>query len=378
MLDETIQKSRSADPEQRRQAISALANSKDPAALAPLAILYRTDPDPTLRELALKAGRYIRQHATTAPVPSTLADSSGLAPLAEAESKVSARDQELAKGYLDTATSHMTQGEKTRAVENLGKALALNPALVKESFVYNLIMTLTGMRPAEALPILTHPDRRGELILKMGGKQKTKHLPEHIKNPEKMTWENVLADFGIYFLVTTISLWIVLIASISLIEEMLNSMPALMATENLDAVLTASVVALGIMSLFVGISSVISLAIQGVAIHAAAIYILGGNGTLIYLFRRLVPFESIATVAFSAGFVALSLFGSSAEVWALVTLASVVGTFAIGYYLANLVGDVYNFGSGSGCGAIVLGSVLVAAISWFGNYLMVGLLGKLL
>jgi hypothetical protein len=39
---------------------------------------------------------------------------------------------------------------------------------------------------------------------------------------------------------------------------------------------------------------------------------------------------------------------------------------------------VYNFGSGSGCGAIVLGSVLVAAISWFGNYLMVGLLGKLL
>lgn len=378
MLDEQLQQLHSPDPDQRRQAITALANSKDAAALAPLAAVYRSDPDPALRELALKAGRYLRQHAPLPAAPGTAAAISEAASPDDAVSKASARDRELAKGYLETATTYHTEGDKVRAVENLGKALALNPALAKESFVYNLIMSLTGMSPAEALPILTHPDRRGELILRMGGRQKTKRLPEHIKNPEKMTWEYVIADFGIYFLVTTISLLLVFVLSIPAIEDLFDTMPGVTPTGSLDALLTASIIALVMIAVVVGISSVISLAVQGVAIHAAAIYILGGEGTLIYLYRRIVPFESMVTAAFGGGFVIMTLFGSSGEVWFLISLASIVGSVAAAYYMAVLVGEVYNFGAGSGCGAILLGSVLLAVVSWFGNYLLVRLLGSLL
>ena len=63
MIDQWIQQLKSPDPEQRRQAIVALANTRDPAALAPLAAIYRGDPEPALREMALKAGRYIRQES---------------------------------------------------------------------------------------------------------------------------------------------------------------------------------------------------------------------------------------------------------------------------------------------------------------------------
>ena len=65
-LEQLIQQLRSPDAAQRRQAIMALANMRDPAALQPLAHIYRNDPDTELRELALKAGRYIRQAADAA------------------------------------------------------------------------------------------------------------------------------------------------------------------------------------------------------------------------------------------------------------------------------------------------------------------------
>src|SRR5258708_334770 len=67
MFDQYLQQLVSQDAAQRRQAIIALGNSGDAQALAALANVYKTDPDPALRELALKAGRYIKRPTFTAP-----------------------------------------------------------------------------------------------------------------------------------------------------------------------------------------------------------------------------------------------------------------------------------------------------------------------
>src|SRR5258708_32075297 len=56
------------DVETRRLEIIALGNSADQRAMASLANVYKTDPDPALRELALKAGRYIKR-TTTGSMP---------------------------------------------------------------------------------------------------------------------------------------------------------------------------------------------------------------------------------------------------------------------------------------------------------------------
>src|SRR5215813_4704730 len=61
VFDRYIQQLSSQDVETRRQAIIALGNSVDQRAMAALANVYKNDPDPALRELALKAGRHIKR-----------------------------------------------------------------------------------------------------------------------------------------------------------------------------------------------------------------------------------------------------------------------------------------------------------------------------
>src|SRR5258708_5964982 len=64
VFDRYIQQLSSQDVETRRLAIIALGNSADQRAMAALANVYKTDPDPELRDLALKAGRHIKRTTT--------------------------------------------------------------------------------------------------------------------------------------------------------------------------------------------------------------------------------------------------------------------------------------------------------------------------
>jgi len=59
----------SSDPAQRREAIVTLGKTRDSRALPVLAKIYRSDPDPELRELALKAGQLIQENAAPAAPP---------------------------------------------------------------------------------------------------------------------------------------------------------------------------------------------------------------------------------------------------------------------------------------------------------------------
>jgi len=61
MIDDLSDQLMDPNPEVRRRAVIALGRTKDIAALRPLAEVFRTDPDPELRELARKAGLYIRR-----------------------------------------------------------------------------------------------------------------------------------------------------------------------------------------------------------------------------------------------------------------------------------------------------------------------------
>ena len=390
MLDDLINQLRSPDPGQRRRAIIALANSKDPAALNPLAAVYRTDPDPELRELALKAGRYNKQpagaeeppaqtpSAVAVPTGGTVAAELGASPrIIPLKPSVSARDAELAKNYLDSATTYHLEGDRARAVENLGKALSLNPELRKDSFTANLMMTLTGRSVQEAMPLLIHPDRRAELIASLGGKRKLRKQQTHGKDADKATWDNVMMDLGIYWLVVTLALIAIFVFVMKAIQDMVEAMPSA-TNADFDALFSAGVIGLVMLAVLYGIISVLTLLVQGVAIHAAATYVLAGDGTLVYLYRRMVPFMTVVMLAFSAVFVCLVVFSSATEVWCLVPMMIAFGTVGVVYYMSKLVGEVYGFGMESGCGAILIGGVLLAALSYAADYALLSLLGGLL
>ncbi len=374
MIEYTIRQLQSDDPVQRRATIVALGNSRDPDALRLLAAVYRRDPDPALRELALKAGQFIQQiNAKDDAVPG--------APIPAGEADISPRDRELARGYLNSATDFHMAGDKARAVENLGKALSLDPALINEQFVSNLVMTTTGMTVAQAVPALTHPDRRAELIERMGGKRKLKGGQQHGVAAHTATWDNVAKDFGVYWLAATMSVIAILIFTLNLIQDMFTSMD-LYATgavaEDIDVLLGASIVGVLISAVFFGIYQVISLALQGVFIHLAATAVLGGDGTLVYLYRRLVPFQTLIILIVALVLLALSLVGDFSALLFMIGLAATVGSFYVTYLLSKLIGEVYAFGAWSGCGAIVLGSIIQGFVFAIGNYAILGLIGALL
>jgi hypothetical protein len=67
MFDNYIQQLSSEDPAQRRGAIIGLGKLGDPRALNHLGRVYKTDPDPALRDLAAKAGRHIQKLRQSAP-----------------------------------------------------------------------------------------------------------------------------------------------------------------------------------------------------------------------------------------------------------------------------------------------------------------------
>jgi len=363
MLDTYLHQLSSDDPAQRRQAIVALANSRDPAALKPLAAAFKNDPDPALRELALKAGRYLRQYAPEKP---------------GSEAEIAARDRDLAKKLLDAATNYHLEGDKGRAVEHLGKALSLNPALQKEPFVANLVMTLTNMSVADAMPLLTHPDRRRTLVEKVGGKRALRRQA-HGKGAETATWDNVAIDFLLYALVVALSLAAIFVFTLETIRELIDTAPSSnISSEDLDTFFDASVVALLVLGVFYGIYSALTLALQGAAIHAVAAYLFGGNGTLVYLYRRLVPFQTYVMLVFTLLFVGLALTGLATEFWLAIPLIMLAGSFVVLYLVSKLVGEVYEFGTGMGCLVIFLGGVLMAVVAALGNWALTGLLSEML
>ena len=69
MINELIRQLQNPDPDIRRKAIIAIGKSKDATALQALIAVVKGDPDPELRDLARKAGLYIRQQSKQGTQP---------------------------------------------------------------------------------------------------------------------------------------------------------------------------------------------------------------------------------------------------------------------------------------------------------------------
>jgi hypothetical protein len=155
MIEKWVKQLGNSDANKRKEAIKALAQAKDSAALKFLAAVYKNDPDPAVREMALKAGRYLKQQAdnakldTSAPTPPTLPPT--------AEKVVTREDEIRARSYLDSALDYHIRGDNGRAYSELSRAFSLNPKLKEEGFVVNLAKELTGLDGDAAIARLSAP-----------------------------------------------------------------------------------------------------------------------------------------------------------------------------------------------------------------------------
>ncbi len=395
-MDELIAQLNSPDPGARRQAIIALGRAADPRALSALGSVYRNDPLPELRELALKAGRYIRQHQQNRqppPQPQPSAppfaaapppDQAGAQAYPQAwqeasrlptdvaygtglrdEVSVSARDVERAKAYYNRALDLYMAGDRPKAAAELSRALEINPNLVNDLPTRNLAGEVTGLPPEQAARALADPEQRDRFLYPPeaeGAGRKRKRGAALAA----ATWGDVTIDLGLLFLVVVIG---TLAYQLFVFPRMLDALfvytasspGPYQAVEDILQVAASPVAAFGI-ALAVGAFNVVYVLLGYGLINWVA-RMFGGRGALLDLYHALVPVAIVLSLAYyviyALNFLVLDVTSPWQGLVALLSLGLGIGGL---YWTVRQIGRVHDLDAGTGCATLFLGGLLMVVV----------------
>lgn len=457
MIDDLIDQLGDSNPEVRRRAVIALGRTKDMAALRPLAEVFRTDPDPELRELARKAGLYIRRSQTeepqeTAPPPRsgrTLAELAAAARGDDDASDIRAarkieearrqreqmerrqREQEQEKpkrafidddgevsnapgartisiedyGFVRGKEYVVSPEEKARARKNVDAALTLNmdgkndkavkaleaalkgdPNLINDGYFNSVASTVTGKDGDEAIAMLISGERRAEIIKTHQKEAKKQRVEKHMEKVSEGTSRGLAFEIIVYLLINAVfPVLIALILIRGLVDfagQMIQMVSAMPDLENASEVITeletvagsfnqSLIPTLAVTAVTSSIGGLMVLAINGGITHVIA-SLLGGRGRLIYqltqvtaVYNKWMPFFYVLTcVVTGLMFVVFP--------WPLLCGAIAIPLFLlfIAGKAGQKVGESYAFGSGLGCVAYLIASII--------TYIVYGIIGALI
>jgi hypothetical protein len=141
---------KSNDPEERKKGVKALARTGEREALRYLATIHKDDPDPEVRDLALKAGQHIK-NAGTRDEWSGTGDPKTTAEMAVLKAAVSEADTKTSKKMMEQALDFAMKEEFEKAEVIVRKAFTLNPNLQYESYFTGIASDVMGMEVQEAV-----------------------------------------------------------------------------------------------------------------------------------------------------------------------------------------------------------------------------------
>jgi hypothetical protein len=144
MTDQSLRQLESMDPARRREAILALGKSRDRRALAALEQVVAREPDPALRELALKAIQHLQKTNASAKAPVIQPTEPETVPVKAAPAEVSAARKRLAQGKIKQAYNLHHQGKIEMAMAALAEAVRADPALADAVTAQQLAAGLMG------------------------------------------------------------------------------------------------------------------------------------------------------------------------------------------------------------------------------------------
>lgn len=414
MFDQFVAQLQSPDPSQRRKAIIALGTSKDPTALQHLAVIFRTDPEPSLRELARRAGVHIRramdlqaeagQSAAAPPVVSSgddvdepdidnllgmIAASPAEAPAPETPSErrsappeaasvpvrgrtyeTSRNDVERAKGYVDQALSMNLKGENAKAMKAMAQALQINPNLINDAYSMSIAASITGLEGDGAVQMILDSSQRKGFEQQALEQKKQRRIETHLSKAEHVTWASTWFEIIIFTIITAVGPVLQSLVTVESARAYVNTLvPELVETPEMQAALASldqynagSLLIVGVVSALAG---VIGLLIQTVIIHFGAIHLLGGHGTLRYLLELLLGFYNkwlpiiffLSYITVAVGFIS----GFSPIVLCL-ALPLVLLSLYVSGKTSGKIGEAYDFGTAKGCLAYFIGILVIAVI----------------
>ncbi len=404
MIDDLIQQLQDSDAEVRGKAILALGRSKDPAALRPLAQIVRGDPDPALRELARKAGQYIRQQNSNPPSetpverPSQprrpihlLAElearqqetegrqeepeaapeptSNKLVPVKGREYKVSPRDVTRAREYTDAALSLNIGGDNAKAMKSLTEGLSLNPNLINDAFFTNVAAAVTGLDNDAAVQMIIDRDQRKQFTSAAEQAKKDRRVEQHLSEAKQSSWGDVWWELGIYSLVIIIGPILATLVSAEMAKQFIASIPPKSAdisaqiqtaSTSLASISFLSLLPVGIVSGLIGVGSLL---FQTVLIHYLS-KSLGGTGTWRHLIQVLLSFyNKWFPILFFIGYITIAV--AFVSYFSPIVLCLVIALVILSLYVSgqtsSKIGVAYDFGAAKGCMALI-GSFLVVFV----------------
>lgn len=378
MIDKLVRQLSHPSSEQRIKAIKALAQTKDPAALQYLATVVKTDKDPEVRDFALKAGRYIKKQAAatdeyaaqpsrasagwrtssylidedlpeepepTAPEPDPFPEND----------EVSWEDKEEAKGFVKQAIEYEKKGDNYRAVHFLALALKKNPQLRQDTYTMTVASSVTGLPADEAARKL----------------YKAASDPSKAKKGKKEgpTWGDALIDIVIYGVVIAATVGVTIIVLVNLVlaksPQKVSATPGdpFDPSQLIHQLTSQGMVYILTVAIGAGVYAVINLVIGYIAIHFTATAMMGGEGSLVGLIRKVTLYLTGTYAVSFAGIIAglLLSFANpdlSSSIIGLTVVFSLIATF----FFAVRVGSNYGFGIGKGCGTVVLAYIIIAIL----------------
>lgn len=406
-MDDILELLESPDPQDRAQGIKALAQDGSHQALKYLAIVYKNETDPDLRQLAVKAGKYIkrkREEQAWQGEEGDYDEDYDEEP-EEEEIEVSEGARKRAEGLIDSALDLDMRGDaksKKKARESVFKAFEINPNLHFDEYYLGVAGEILGVPQADVSDYIgssTSTDKR---------KRKNDGPVEG-----EVTWEMALIDLAIYWVVMAAILIVGMLISLQVLNQSIQEFYRAvesgemgfsyessgmdefgfeyeeygdstfdMTGDALDPqVISQFVTGVGIIgSIIYGIIAsffyLIGLLFYYAILHFSATMFLAGDGTFRGLIHKLTNFITITTVIYTLLYAVVtviyinSMFSMDIEalqtassLMSLVGLLTFVGWIAWTFWFSKLIGENYEFGTGKGCATIIISYIVMFAMS---------------
>jgi tetratricopeptide (TPR) repeat protein len=378
LITQYINQLNSGDAMRRREAIIALGKSGDAAALKPLAEVYRNDPDPTLRELALKAGKYLRQQTGGTTTPSTPpparrpvtsiqdeideyeAQENPTKPQIKVQRRdVRPEDAKRAREYTNEALTQNINGDNAKAIKALRNAIKIDPNIIDDAFFTSVAGTVTGEAGEDAIAMILDDGQAKSIAHQSNQQKRQKRIDTQMETARESTWGGVGLEAAIYFAINVIGVLVLGLVSIELIKNALNN-PETIAALQLDRAMRNSLesfTALGGAIVFIGalvyaVLQLVYIFMYGGLVHVVARYLFRGTGTIVHFLDKFIGFyNKRLPIYFGLLLIAnLFTFGAGAPILG-ACLSIIVGIFTLWFLFEHIgvTAKSYDFGTASGC-----------------------------
>lgn len=396
-LKATVQKLRDFDPAVRKEAIVALANSRDKRVLKPLKWVYENDDDPELRDLALRAAKYIRKKAETTPTPppepeadeqrgglymgmsgddlygDSYGDSGGSGRAQERQrfsfdddyygeqqpsasppprQHITDADRKFAHGAIQRALDLKIRGNHVKAKELVTQAFERNPELRHDTIATGLAADLFGMREPEVVAMLLDAGRRDR-----AKQQARAELRRAEAAATTDDFYNAVFWLIVYFILTFLPVVVGWALLDTAFEEAAND-PTLTQDqlEIIEAFQTIGTITVVLLGVGLGVFQTFYQMVYVYSIHLVARFMFIGRGTYLGLLSK------ITQISIAALLLSYSSFAGSFIDPALGTALSCAVFFAllgVLYWIIHTISRHYDIGAVSGCMTVILSTILL-------------------